>query len=88
MQRFRGGLVFKAHGLCVSLNSRLESCKEEKKRRWYLVSSQPPVAGLAKMYIRCPANMAHIRQSSPDYGLDFQAKVLKVYPLRWEAVGE
>jgi len=30
MQRFRGGLVFKAHGLCVSLNSRLESNKEEK----------------------------------------------------------
>ena len=29
MQRFRGGLVFKAHRLCVSLNSRLESNKEE-----------------------------------------------------------
>jgi len=23
VQRFRGGLVFRAHGLCVSLNSRL-----------------------------------------------------------------
>ena len=32
MQRFRGGLVFKAHRLCVSLNSRLESNKEEKKK--------------------------------------------------------
>ena len=31
MQRFRGGLVFKAHRLCVSLNSRLESNKEEEK---------------------------------------------------------
>ena len=31
-QRFRGGLVFKAHRLCVSLNSRLESNKEEEKR--------------------------------------------------------
>ena len=31
--RFRGGLVFKAHRLCVSLNSRLESDTEEK-RRW------------------------------------------------------
>ena len=30
--RFRGGLVFKAHRLCVSLNSRLESNKEEKKK--------------------------------------------------------
>ena len=31
MQRFRGGLVFKAHRLCVSLNSRLESNKEEEE---------------------------------------------------------
>ena len=29
VQRFRGGRVFQAHGLCVSLNSRLE---EEKKK--------------------------------------------------------
>jgi len=28
---FRGGLVFKAHRLCVSLNSRLESNKEEEE---------------------------------------------------------
>ena len=32
MKRFRGGLVFKAHRLCVSLNSRLESNKEEVVR--------------------------------------------------------
>ena len=31
MQRFRGGLVFKAHRLCVALNSGLESNKEEKE---------------------------------------------------------
>jgi len=31
VQQFRGGLVFKAHRLCVSLNSRLESNKEEEK---------------------------------------------------------
>jgi len=30
VQRFRGGLVFKAHRLCVSLNSRLEGNKEEE----------------------------------------------------------
>jgi len=29
VKRFRGGLVFEAHRLCVSLNSRLESNKEE-----------------------------------------------------------
>jgi len=31
VQRFRGGLVFKARRLCVSLNSRLESNKEEEE---------------------------------------------------------
>jgi len=31
VQRFRGGLVFKVHRLCVSLNSRLESNKEEER---------------------------------------------------------
>ena len=31
MARFRGGLVFKAHRLCVSLNSRLDSNKEEEE---------------------------------------------------------
>ena len=33
MQRFRGGLIFKAHRLCASLNSRLESNKEEQEGR-------------------------------------------------------
>ena len=32
MKRFRGGLAFKAHRLCVSLNSRLESHKEKEKK--------------------------------------------------------
>ena len=31
VQRFRGGLVFKAQRLCVSLNSRLESNEEEEE---------------------------------------------------------
>ena len=31
MQRFRGGLVFEAHRLCVSLNSRLASNEEEEQ---------------------------------------------------------
>ena len=31
VQRFRGRLVFKAHRLCVSLNSRLEIDKEEEE---------------------------------------------------------
>jgi hypothetical protein len=32
VQQFRGVLVFKAHRLCVSLNSRLESIKEEVEK--------------------------------------------------------
>ena len=35
VQRFRGGLVFKAHRLCVSLNSRLKSNKEEEDLQEY-----------------------------------------------------
>ena len=31
MQRFRGGLVFKAHRLCASLNSRLGSNAEKEE---------------------------------------------------------
>ena len=31
MQRFPGGLVFQAHRLCASLNSRLDSIKEEEE---------------------------------------------------------
>jgi len=38
VQWFRGGLVFKVHRLCVSLNSRLESNKEEEK----VATGQPP----------------------------------------------
>ena len=32
VQRLRGGLVFKAHRLCASLNSRLESNKPEEEK--------------------------------------------------------
>ena len=34
LQRFRGGLVSKAHGLCVSLNSRLEKNDEDEEEGW------------------------------------------------------
>jgi len=40
MQRFQGGLVLKAHRLCVSLNSRLESNKE-KREAVHLHQTQP-----------------------------------------------
>ena len=35
VQRFRGGLVFKAHGLCVLLNSGLEGNKEEEEENGF-----------------------------------------------------
>ena len=41
VQRFRGGFVFKAHRLCVSLNSRLESNKEKRERTPELYNPEP-----------------------------------------------
>ena len=29
--------------------------------------------------VACPVNMAHTRQIRPDYGLDFQVKILKAF---------
>ena len=59
MQRFRGGLVFKAHRLCVSLNSRLESNKEEEEvtdceRSRYLVvhDSSVPIKSISLQLVR------------------------------------
>jgi len=40
VQRFPGELVFKVHGLFVSLSSRLESNNEEE-RVWYHDGKQP-----------------------------------------------
>ena len=59
--RFRGGLVFKAHRLCVSLNSRLESNKEEERPGCIVVgigcvegaelrAIQPPAAQPGKLF--------------------------------------
>ena len=39
MQRFRGGVVFKAHGLCASLDSRFESNKEEQEKNPAVLSA-------------------------------------------------
>ena len=41
VQRFRGGLVFKDHRLCVSLNSRLASNKEEEDAQAHAAGSCP-----------------------------------------------
>jgi len=39
------------------------------------------------MQVRCRENMAHIRQSRPDYGLAVQAKVLKTLQVLPSQVG-
>jgi len=41
VKRFRGGLVFKAHRLCVSLDSRLESNKEEEEKQGVKLQLRP-----------------------------------------------
>ena len=74
MQRLRGGLVFKAHRLCVSLNSRLESNEE----RDYLVVGGVAVMrvlrGRGRHRLCALLHAAHVRQSRPDSGLGFQVK--------------
>ena len=47
MQRFRGWLVLKAHRLCLSLNSRLDSNKEEEEEE--VVSLGAEVGGVLKV---------------------------------------
>ena len=66
MQRFRGGLVFKAHRLCVSLTSRLESNKEEECQ-----VSKAPLATRS-----CPSRMLHSDDDDDDVAryLGFRVK--------------
>ena len=51
VQRFRGGLVFKAHRLCVSLNSRLGSNKEEAEQLWHGIAKSGPHSVLLFFFI-------------------------------------
>ena len=37
--------------------------------------------------VRCRTNMAHIRQSRPDYGLGFQARVLEPFRVVASSLG-
>ena len=80
MQLFRGGLAFKAHRLGLSLNSRLESNKEEEEK--YLPDVVDEVSGLvdrreervdqidhlSTFEIRSPSLLDHIPLYSPLYG--------------------
>ena len=57
MQRFQDGLVFKAHRLCVSLNSRRKSNKEEEEED----ADETPPASLA--YAGCYRGTSLIRNT-------------------------
>jgi len=79
---------FKAHRLCVSLNSRLESNKEEEAVCLFArhtpeclaVGISPEVGQPApSSRYRCRANSAHIRQSRPESGLGLQVKVRNTF---------
>ena len=56
VQRFQGGLVFKAHRLCVALNFRLESRTEEEKennlRKLFLLEKNDLVFRLSNSWVR------------------------------------
>jgi len=76
MQRFRGGLVFKAHRICVSLNSRLESNNEEEKKWSHArimhitrahLSRHAPSSGAAKG-ARCQHTTESVKQDSNQLG--------------------
>ena len=61
MQRFRGGLVFKAHTLCVSLNSRLESNKEEEARALQLLGGLDRAAQVNSV----PIKVSKVNKKAP-----------------------
>jgi len=63
MTRYGSGLRLWGLGLCILL--------------FPLPSMPPQLTGPPSF--RCRANMAHVRQSRPDSGLGFQAKVLKIF---------
>ena len=77
VQRFRGGLVFKAHRLCVSLNCRLESNREEEELPNDNNTTRLRFSNRGVSICRCRANMAHVGQSRQDSGHGFQVNVLE-----------
>ena len=85
MQRFRGGLLFKAHRLCVSLNSRLESNKDEEGADRSTIEDEdlPGVAPhrhqVAVLAVPiCPESCVHINVQRVRGGLVFEADRLCV----------
>ena len=62
VQRFRGGLVFKAHRLGVSLNSRLESKKKEEEVVWKRANPARHVRAYVRKLITCEKAMRVIKE--------------------------
>ena len=74
VQRFRGGLVFKTHRLCVSLKYRLESDTENRERFEPPHPTQGPSWGYLKVNFsetlsifgdKCPRNGSKNEQTAP-----------------------
>ena len=68
MQRFQGGLLFKAHRLCVSLNARLEGNKEEEEEKILLVQGlgvRQMRGGLTAGNVRLQGYLAHKKSPPP-----------------------
>ena len=76
MQRFQRGLVFKADRLCVSLNSRLESNKEEEEVPLHLLLfllhlHLPPKMSLYKdvmRFTKTPETPVALQSLFPGFG--------------------
>jgi len=73
VQRFRGGLVFKAHRLLYHPTLGLKLIK--KKKKLTATRFKELHSDLGNMRVRFRVNMAHIRQWRPDSGLGFKVKV-------------
>ena len=58
VQRFRGGLVYQAHRLCVSLNARLERNEEEKNKTELMLAAGTAEAAVERY-------LAHKKQRPP-----------------------
>jgi len=64
MQRLQGGLVSKAHRLCASLNSRLESNKEEEESHDRIARTHnSSISNVGKP--QCPLEARKLRMIKP-----------------------
>jgi len=81
VQRFRGGLVFKAHRRVYHSTLGLRVIKKKKKKN---IDAALVIAGgvctkAGRRTAHSPVNAAHLRKPRPDSGLGFQIKVFTAF---------